>query len=154
MKILKLHCFLVAVLLTVFNAQTYKVKGNVSTPTQVVKNVLITFTEENDTTKSYTALTDSLGNYSLGLITDIEDNPSTIPTKFELAQNYPNPFTSETAITYKLNEQSDVRVTIYDILGREIKKYGVGKQEAGTHGIKWDGRNNTGEKVTAGVYFY
>jgi Leucine-rich repeat (LRR) protein len=116
--------------------------------------VLITFTEENDTTKSYTALTDSLGNYSLGLITDIEDNPSTIPTKFKLAQNYPNPFTSETAITYKLNEQSDVEVTIYDILGREIKKYSVGKQEAGIHGIKWDGRNNTGEKVTAGVYFY
>ena len=142
------------VFLSVLSAQTILVKGNVSTATGVVKYALITFTDENDTTKSYSTLTDSLGNYSIGLITDINDNASSIPTAFELAQNYPNPFSSSTAITYKLNQQTDVQVTIYDILGREVKKYNIGEQPVGVHGILWDGRNNFGEKVMTGIYFY
>jgi flagellar hook assembly protein FlgD len=154
MKRLKLLCFLVPVLATTLNAQIINVKGNVSTSTEVVNNALITFTDENDTTNSYSALTDSLGNYTIGLITGIDDNTSLVPTKFELAQNYPNPFTSETAITYKLNKQSDVLVTIYDILGREVKNYEIGWQSAGVHGILWDGRNDLGERVSTGIYFY
>lgn len=88
--------------------QTVQVNGTITTATEAVKNALITFTDESDTTKSYSTLTDSLGNYNIGLITDIYDNTSLIPTGFELAQNYPNPFSSSTAITYKLNKQADV----------------------------------------------
>ncbi len=153
MKNLKLFCSLILFSATMF-AQTIYVKGSVSTPTEDVKNALITFVCENDTTKSYAALTDSLGNYSIGLITGIDDNTSLVPTKFELAQNYPNPFTISTTISYKLNKQSDVQVTIYDILGREVKKYNIGEQQTGVHGILWDGRNNFGEKVATGIYFY
>ena len=135
-------------------AQAVIVKGKVSTTTEAVKNALVTFFDENDTTKSYPTLTDSLGNYSIGLITGIGENTATVPTKFELAQNYPNPFTTSTAISYKLNKQSDVQVTIYNILGREVKKFMLGEQPSGVHGILWDGRNNLGEKVTTGIYFY
>ena len=122
MKALKLLSLLLTVLITTLNAQIINVKGNVSTSTEAVKNALVTFTDENDTTKSYSALTDSFGNYSIGLITGIDNSTSLVPTKFELAQNYPNPFSSSTAISYKLNKQSDVEVTIYDILGRQVKK--------------------------------
>ena len=153
MKILKIFYLLVPFSVTML-AQTVYVRGNISTPTEAVKNALITFTEEKDTTKIFTALTDTLGNYSIGLVTSIESNNSSVPTKFELGQNYPNPFTSETAITYKLNKQSDVQITIYDILGREVKNYEISVQPAGVHGILWDGRNNLGERVTAGIYFY
>ena len=154
MKALKLLSLLLTVLITTLNAQIINVKGNVSTSTEAVKNALVTFTDENDTTKSYSALTDSLGNYSIGLITGIDNSTSLVPTKFELAQNYPNPFSSSTAISYKLNKQSDVEVTIYDILGRQVKKFSVGKETAGVHGIIWDGRNNLGEKVATGIYLY
>ncbi len=139
---------------TITTAQTFWVSGRISTSTEVVKNASITFTNENDTTKSYSTTTDSLGNYSIGLITSIKENTSIVPTKFELAQNYPNPFSSSTAISYKLNRQSEVNVTIYDILGREVKKFSIGEQLAGIHGVLWDGRNNFGEKVTTGIYFY
>jgi flagellar hook assembly protein FlgD len=154
MKIVKLFCLLVLVSVIILSAQTVNVKGNVSTSTEPVKSALITFTEQNDTTKEYSTLTDSLGNYSIGLITSIEGNTSVVPSKFELAQNYPNPFTNSTAISYKLNKQSDVHVSIYDILGREVKKYNIGEQPIGVHGILWDGSNNFGEKVTSGIYLY
>ena len=153
MKILIVFYLIIGFSVTIF-AQTVYVRGNITTPTEAVKNALITFTEENDTTKTFTALTDTIGNYSIGLITGIEDAPSSQPVKFELGQNYPNPFTSETAITYNLNKQSDVQITIYDILGRLVRNYQTSVQPAGVHGILWDGRNNLGERVTTGIYFY
>jgi Leucine-rich repeat (LRR) protein/flagellar hook assembly protein FlgD len=154
MKRIRLFFLLMLIPLLRLSAQIIQVKGNISTSTEVVKNAMITFTAEDDTTKSYTTLTDSMGNYSIGLITNIEENISVIPTKFELAQNYPNPFTTSTAISYKLNKQADVQVSIYDILGREVRKYNIGEQTSGVHGIIWDGKNNSGQIVTTGVYFY
>lgn len=154
MNKVKITLLILMVVATINYAQVLNVKGNVSTSTEAVKNALITFIETNNTTKSYTTTTDSLGNYSIGLVTDIEDDVPVIPKKFELAQNYPNPFSNETVITYKLNEQANVKVTIYDILGREVKKYTVGQQNVGIHGILWDGKNNFGEEVTTGIYFY
>ena len=154
MKILKLLCLILFVMVTMLNAQIVNVKGNISTSREVVKNALITFTDENDTTKIYSTLTDSLGSYSIGLITSMEETTPAIPSKFELAQNYPNPFTTSTAISYKLNNQSDVQITIYDILGREVKKFNIGEQQAGVHGILWDGKNSFGQKATTGIYFY
>ena len=147
--------FLICLPYTMITAQTYWVSGNVSTPTESVKNALVVFTNENDTTQSYSTLTDSLGNYSIGLlITSIEENTSVVPTEFELAQNYPNPFSTSTAISYKLNKESEVNVTIYDILGREVKKYLTKQQGTGIHGVTWDGKNNWGMRLSSGVYFY
>jgi FlgD Ig-like domain len=152
MKRISLFLVLIFILLLELPAQTLKVKGSVSTATQPVKNALITFTDEKDTTRKYSSLTDSLGNYNIGLITSV-NNTAIIPAKFELEQNYPNPFTNTTAISYKLNKQYNVHVTIYDILGREIKNYNIGEQFAGVHGMLWDGSNNFGEKVATGIYF-
>ena len=72
----------------------------------------------------------------------------TQPAEFKVAQNYPNPFSSSTAISYQLNKQADVKVTIYDILGREIKKFIMGVQTVGAHGVTWDGKNNMGAIVS------
>ena len=155
MKKLIVILIIICLSYTITTAQTFRVSGSVSTPTESVKNVLLTFTNENDTTQSYATLTDSLGNYSIGLlITSIEENTSFVPTKFELAQNYPNPFSTSTAISYKLNKESEVNVTIYDILGREVKTYLTKQQGTGIHGVTWDGKNNWGMRLSSGVYFY
>ena len=112
-------------------AQPPIVKGNISTRTSAVRYASVTFVNISDTTKQLSVLTDTLGNFQLNLtITSVKPSNS-LPTNFELEQNYPNPFSSSTAISYQLNKQSNVRVTIYDVLGREIRKFNVGLQTAG-----------------------
>ena len=146
--------FLLLVLFTVASAQTFKVTGVVSTSTGPVKSALVVFINDQDSSQTYSAVTDTNGKYQLDLITSVNSNNSILPNKFELGQNYPNPFSTSTDIPYKLKIQSDVRVTIYDILGRVVRKFSVGAQTPGIHSIIWNGRNNFGASVAAGIYFY
>ncbi len=78
----------------------------------------------------------------------------TAPETFELSQNYPNPFNPETKIRYQLPNSGKVVVKIYDILGREVKSLVNEKLEAGFHEVTWNGRNNSGRRVSSGVYYY
>ena len=135
-------------------AQPPIVKGNIATRTAAVRYASVTFVNTSDTTKRLSALTDTLGNFQLNLtITSVRPSNS-LPTSFELEQNYPNPFSSSTAIPYQLSKQSNVKVEIYDVLGREVRSFNVGVQTAGAYGVVWDGKNALGRVVTPGVYFY
>ena len=76
-----------------------------------------------------------------------------------LLPNYPNPFNPETWIPYSLAEDADVKLTIYDIQGTEVRRFDLGQQPAGHYtdrrrSIYWAGRNMLGEQVVGGVYFY
>ena len=82
-----------------------------------------------------------------------------IPAKTELLANYPNPFNPETWIPYRLAEDAFVSLTIYDGNGWVVRSLDVGHQTAAVYesqskAIYWDGRNNLGEQVASGVYFY
>jgi len=135
-------------------AQTALVKGMVSTSTAPVRYASVFFEEEDNPSVTFSALTDSAGRYQLAFdLTSVEPIPA-VPTKFELGQNYPNPFSSATAISYQLKTQTDIRITIYDILGRVVRETAAGAQSAGVHSIRWDGTNTSGYKVVPGVYFY
>ena len=81
------------------------------------------------------------------------------PDRTELLANYPNPFNPETWIPYHLAHDADVRLTIYDIQGAQVRQLDLGHQLAGyytdrTKAAYWDGRNAFGESVASGVYFY
>ncbi len=81
------------------------------------------------------------------------------PKKTSLLPNYPNPFNPETWIPYHLANDSDVLLSIYDINGALVRRLDLGHQDAGfyttrTKAAYWDGRNETGELVASGVYFY
>lgn len=134
-------------------AQTYVVKGVVSTATTPVRYASVTFVDNSDTTRQFLALTDASGKYQIGIITSVESSDN-LPASFELGQNYPNPFSSSTAISYRLDKQSAAQLTIYDILGREVKTYALGVRTAGAHVAFWDGTNKFGERVATGIYFY
>jgi glucuronoarabinoxylan endo-1,4-beta-xylanase len=136
------------------NAQTLSVQGKVTTSRSAVQNASVTFIDNADTTRKFSALTDAAGFYLVGLITSVESNTNSLPDRFELGQSYPNPFSSSTAIPYQLKKGAEVRVTIFDILGKEVRKFFVGSQTAGSHNILWDGRNNVGKRVASGIYFY
>ena len=82
-----------------------------------------------------------------------------IPAETELLRNYPNPFNPETWIPYHLAEDADVSLTIYETTGRLVRTIDVGHQTAAKYdtrskAIYWDGRNQFGEQVASGLYFY
>jgi hypothetical protein len=81
------------------------------------------------------------------------------PSKNALLQNYPNPFNAETWIPYQLARESGVEIKIFNVAGQLVKTLELGHREAGYYLRKeqsahWDGRNNLGESVASGVYFY
>ncbi len=84
----------------------------------------------------------------------LTSNEEHINAKFTLMNNFPNPFNPITTLRYDLPENSFVNVTIYDMLGREVKRLVNGEQASGYYQIVWDGTDNYGEKVSAGVYLY
>jgi photosystem II stability/assembly factor-like uncharacterized protein len=84
------------------------------------------------------------------LITEAQEVSKNIPSAFSLSQNYPNPFNPKTAICFQLSAVSDVRLTIYNVLGEELTTLlNNEKREAGKHEIEFDASN-----VPSGIYFY
>ncbi len=134
-------------------AQTLIVKGQITAANMPVRYAYVSFADNSNPSAKFSAETDTAGNFSINLITSV-NRGNEVPSNFKLEQNYPNPFKTSTEIPYKLDKQSDVQVTIYDILGRVVRKFSAGSQNAGNYRILWNGRNNYGEKVAAGIYFY
>ena len=81
-------------------------------------------------------------------------NNAQIPKEYILNQNYPNPFNPVTTLRYDLPEQSDVTITIYNMLGRKVKTLVNSTQDAGFKSVIWDATNYQGNPVSAGVYLY
>jgi DNA-binding beta-propeller fold protein YncE len=88
---------------------------------------------------------------------------SEVVTSYELAQNYPNPFSPpergfagnpSTTIRFALPEAVEVRLKIYDVAGQLVQTLVDGVVEAGRHQVIWDGTNQHGVQVASGVYFY
>ncbi|MDP2208490.1 MAG: FlgD immunoglobulin-like domain containing protein [Bacteroidota bacterium] len=77
-----------------------------------------------------------------------------IPSKFELSQNFPNPFNPTTVIRYGLPSASHVTIKIYDLLGQEIKTLVDETQENGYRSVEWNGENSLGTDIASGLYFY
>jgi hypothetical protein len=81
-------------------------------------------------------------------ITGVAELPTTLPTKFELSQNYPNPFNPSTKISYTLVTKGMTRLSVFDILGREVAVLVNEVQNAGSHEITF-----TANTLSSGVYF-
>jgi len=77
-----------------------------------------------------------------------------IPLKYLLHQNYPNPFNPVTTLRYDLPENALVNITIYDMMGRQISTLVSSLQSAGYKSIQWNGTNDAGQPVSAGLYMY
>ena len=79
----------------------------------------------------------------------IKNDNTPVPSLFKLNQNYPNPFNPSTRITYEIAKSSNVKLTIFDVLGREVAVLLNTKQQPGTYEVVWDAVN-----FPSGVYFY
>ena len=77
-----------------------------------------------------------------------------LPGEIALHPNFPNPFNPSTQIAYDLAKDSNVRLEIFDLMGRNVKTLVNGKQIAGRHMATWNATDNFGQPVSAGVYLY
>jgi len=82
-----------------------------------------------------------------------------VPESSKLWQNYANPFNPDTWIPYQLSKGADVTIKIYNVTGQLVRVLNLGHKQAGFYFSKaqaayWDGRNEAGERVSSGVYFY
>jgi hypothetical protein len=71
---------------------------------------------------------------------------------FVLGQNFPNPFNPSTIINYRLNKAAFVRLSVYDITGREVSRLINQYQYVGEYKVKWDSNSNNGQKIASGIY--
>ncbi len=88
------------------------------------------------------------------LVTSITDNGGALPTAFALGQNYPNPFNPDTQIRYDLPKDSQVQLRVFNMMGQEVRTLLNESMPAGSHEIRWDGRDQSGVRVATGVYVY
>jgi hypothetical protein len=77
-----------------------------------------------------------------------------LPERFALKQNYPNPFNPATTINYNLNVSADVKLVVYNILGQNVRTLVNRTVQAGEYSAHWDGRDEIGNLVSTGIYFY
>jgi len=94
---------------------------------------------------------------------DLEGNPLRIDSDIVpdpklqdafLAQNFPNPFNPSTTISFELLKDSDITISVYDVRGRLIRTLLNQSMTQGSKTINWDGKDNTGNSVKGGIYFY
>ena len=90
-------------------------------------------------------------NIPYSLIVGVTD--ASQPLSYLLLNNYPNPFNPSTKINYSIPERDNVKIIIYDLLGRVVANLVNEEIDAGDHSIVWNGTNNDKAIVTSGVYF-
>jgi hypothetical protein len=84
----------------------------------------------------------------------VEPISNEVPFRFELSQNFPNPFNPTTKINFAIAKAENVSIKIYDITGREVYELVNSKLQPGKYSATWTSLNNRGESVASGVYFY
>lgn len=88
------------------------------------------------------------------LVTSIDNSNSNILDIYQLHQNYPNPFNPSTLITFEIPKNEFVQLDIFNNIGQKVRTLVNRNYSAGAHEVVWDGRNNNGLEVPAGIYYY
>ena len=68
--------------------------------------------------------------------------------------NYPNPFNPDTEIRFSLARDSEVKLSVFNVLGQKVKTLIQGSFPAGTHSVRWNGTDESGRQVASGIYLY
>ena len=77
-----------------------------------------------------------------------------MPLVFRVEQSYPNPFNPMTTIRFSLSQAGRTTVTVFDLAGRQVRQLVAADLPAAVHEVQWNGENQRGQRVAAGVYFY
>ena len=119
----------------------------------------VQFNIHSNTVPNWTESIDSLFvaaiNWVLAEPTKVEDRRAMeTPQGFQLYQNYPNPFNPSTVIEFDLKMEQEIQLEIFDIVGKKVRHLAGGNFQSGNYSLTWDGKNDVGEVLPAGVYLY
>ncbi|MCF7858876.1 MAG: carboxypeptidase regulatory-like domain-containing protein [Candidatus Cloacimonetes bacterium] len=84
----------------------------------------------------------------------VSANDNLLPVKVKLFDNYPNPFNPETIIKYQLIKREKISLNIYNVKGQLVRKLINNEEDAGIHSTIWKGKDDNGNQVSSGIYFY
>jgi beta-glucanase (GH16 family) len=130
------------------------VKNSETWPFDAPQYLLLNIAIEQNISPNFTESDMEIDYVRIYQTSNLSTNYKTIPTSFTLHQNFPNPFNPTTTINYDLAQDSFVNITIYDMLGNMVNNLVNTNLSSGYKSVKWDGTNDQGKHVSAGVYFY
>ncbi|PJA99108.1 MAG: hypothetical protein CO127_11315 [Ignavibacteria bacterium CG_4_9_14_3_um_filter_36_18] len=84
----------------------------------------------------------------------VEDISENVPDSYSLLQNFPNPFNPSTMIEYQITKPMRVKLNVYDVQGRFMRELVNEEKSSGSYFVIWDGKDNSGNLVASGTYFY
>ena len=84
----------------------------------------------------------------------VDEDFESLPRRFALYDNFPNPFNPETRIRFEIANQENVQLIIYDMLGRKVRTLVNDNYNPGMYVINWDGMNDNRQPVSSGPYLY
>jgi hypothetical protein len=102
---------------------------------------------ENNVLKGFSRI------YKKSSTINVENEINTNPGAYFLSQAYPNPFNPATTVKYKISQEENVAIKVFDLLGKEIKQLLNATRNIGVYEITWDGTDRNGNKMPSGVYF-
>ena len=82
-----------------------------------------------------------------------DERGKTLPTSIALHQNFPNPFNAGTVIEFALPEATQISLSVYNILGQQVRWLASGRRSAGIHAVYFDGADDLGNPLSSGVFF-
>lgn len=138
------------------SGETITIEGTVaSDDASPIVNAKVKAVELSNPDLVDSTMTDMAGFYQLelGILTGIDDN-APIPKSFSLAQNYPNPFSNNTNISFTTEKSGNAKLEVYNVLGQKVTTLFDNKVSSNQYSVNWDGRNFNGKQITSGVYFY
>lgn len=124
----------------------------IDTSGAVVPDALVVITDKSDPSMQMSTYTDQNGEYTITPQSTSADEET--PSSFMLYQNYPNPFNPSTSIRFSLGKADFVSLVIYNVIGQQVRTLMDSYNTAGVHAVTWDGRDDSGANVGAGLYLY
>jgi hypothetical protein len=121
------------------------------------ENIELVFSREEENVNEIEGLSRDFVLKSQGFYVKLGEESSeasVIPKEFTLFPNYPNPFNPQTVIQYALPHDCEVQITIYNILGQKVRTLVNENQKAGYQRVEWNSKNDKGEEVASGIYFF
>ena len=159
MKQIILFIFFITVTESIFS-QNINVKVKTSIPDNLThQDIKMTLTDGNETYEGYTD-ENGVVEFTDVLVDIKEEQPQFVPNDYKIVSGWPNPVSSSTPqinIKYQVapkKGQSNVKLAIYDVLGREVKTLVSDQLSKGQYQTAWNGTNIFGQRVAAGVYVY
>ena len=146
----RFYLSIIAILLSI-NCHGIEVSGTVTDRSGApIVDATVRFVNENPLSYSYSARTNSLGQYFIDENSITSDRNAPAYNTFLFC--YPNPFSRQTVISFHLDQKQRVELSVFNIAGQKVRVISSGDYEQGHHQIVWDGLSQQGAPVTPGIY--